>query len=412
MCKYFFLTIAIVFSFIVLPLLVSANLASDLQNEIDQKKNQIQELENQITQYKNIVNSKKTEGTTLKNQIAKLQAQIGQLETEIKLTQVKISTAFLKIQEISSDIATKNTEIERQKNNLGQILRTINDYDQENNFALILKNDNFSDFLNQLQYVDNLHINAQKKLENIKNLKTDLEAQKSNAEDQKNSLEDLKIQLKGKSYALDDQKDEKKDILLTTKNQEEQYKSELSDLQKKREQVEQEIFQIEEKLRQAINPNFLPAGKIFDWPIKKSITQTYGCILTSFAKKSYPACNNNKGGFHNGIDIDADFGDPIFAAQAGTVSGIGNLGKYAYGKWITIDHGNGLTTLYGHFSAQSVSIGQKVSLGQVIGYAGSTGYSTGSHLHFTVYATNTFQISQKWYGPVPLGGALNPLDYL
>ncbi|MDD2730498.1 MAG: M23 family metallopeptidase, partial [Candidatus Portnoybacteria bacterium] len=79
---------------------------------------------------------------------------------------------------------------------------------------------------------------------------------------------------------------------------------------------------------------------------------------------------------------------------------------------ITIKHGNGQTTLYGHLSAQMVSVGQKIYSGQIIGYMGSTGYSTGSHLHFSVFATNTFEIQQKWYGPVPLGGTVNPLSYL
>ena len=89
------------------------------------------------------------------------------------------------------------------------------------------------------------------------------------------------------------------------------------------------------------------------------------------------------------------------------------MAKYAYGKWITIKHDNGLTTLYGHLSAQSVSVGQKVQTGNVIGYGGSTGYSTGSHLHFTVYATNTFHVEPNRYGyPTPLGGPLSPLLYL
>ena len=185
-------------------------------------------------------------------------------------------------------------------------------------------------------------------------------------------------------------------------------------MQKKQEQIENEIYEAEEKLRLAINPNSLPGAKngLLLWPKTGTVTQGYGCIQTSFARRSYPACNNKKGGYHNGIDLDADLGDPIRAAHDGVISGIGNLSRYSYGKWITINHQNGLTTLYGHLSAQSVAVGQTVKAGDIIGYAGSTGYSTGAHLHFTLYATNTFRIEQKSYGPVPLGGDLNPLLYL
>ena len=243
--------------------------------------------------------------------------------------------------------------------------------------------------------------------------KIKLEEQKTEYESQKNQLQELNQELKGKTSVLDNQRDEKQDLLATTKNQEKQYQSMLTSLEKQQKQVEQEIYEAELKLQAEINPGLISAGKgVFLWPIKNSITQSYGCLLTSFARRSYPLCNDSKGGFHNGIDIDGDIGDPIKAAYNGTISGVGNDGKYSYGKWITINHGNGLTTLYAHLSAQSVSVGQKVKIGDIIGYMGSTGYSTGSHLHFTVFASDTFSIQSKWYGAVPIGGTLNPMNYL
>ncbi len=195
--------------------------------------------------------------------------------------------------------------------------------------------------------------------------------------------------------------------MTTSKNQEKQYQATLTDLQKKREQIAREINLLEDKLRLAIDPNSIPSARagILFWPIKNQITQSYGSTAqTGFINPVYS--------FHNGIDIDAEVGDPIKAALEGTISGVGDNGKYAYGKWITIKHENGLTTLYGHLSVQSIRVGQKVKTGETIGYAGNTGYSTGSHLHFTVYATNTFSIEQKWYGALPLGGSINPVSYL
>jgi hypothetical protein len=86
----------------------------------------------------------------------------------------------------------------------------------------------------------------------------------------------------------------------------------------------------------------------------------------------------------NAVDFNRtdDYGDPVSASAAGTVSKVGNTGSTSYGRWIEINHGNGWTTRYAHLSAQSVSVGQKVSRGQKIGNVGSTGGSSGPHLHF------------------------------
>ena len=406
--------VCLIIAAIFLPYFVVASDIDDLRQQIDAKQSEIQQLEKQIAVYKEQIKNQKNQASTLSKQIANMEAQIVKLQAEIKLTQTKISAASLKIEELKSDISARGLEIQRQKNNLGETIRTINDFDRETPIELVLKNNNFSDFLNQVQSIENLQNSLQQKLDQIQNLKRQLEDKKTDFEEQKSALENFRNELSGKNLVLANQKEDKEDLLTQTKNQEKKYRVMVSDLQKKRDQIEKEIFQIEEKLRLAIDPNSIPGAKkgLLGWPLKGILTQGFGCIENRFAARSYPDCNGGKGGFHNGLDIDADLGEAVRAALDGTVSGVGNLGKYAYGKWITIKHDNGLTTMYAHLSAQSVSVGQKIKTGQVIGYAGSTGYSTGPHLHFTVYASNTFKIEQRPYGPLPVGGSLNPLSYL
>ncbi|MBI2635651.1 MAG: M23 family metallopeptidase [Parcubacteria group bacterium] len=126
--------------------------------------------------------------------------------------------------------------------------------------------------------------------------------------------------------------------------------------------------------------------------------------MTGFYNHSYK--------FHNGIDIAAYYGTPVHAALGGVVSASADDGRYAYGSWLSIRHSNGLTTLYTHLSSKSASKGETVNQGQVIGYVGSSGFTTGPHLHFTVYSTNTFRVENRWYGLLPFGGSVNPFDYL
>jgi murein DD-endopeptidase MepM/ murein hydrolase activator NlpD len=123
-----------------------------------------------------------------------------------------------------------------------------------------------------------------------------------------------------------------------------------------------------------------PSSAGLVWPVSGSVTSSYGWRW---------------GRMHEGVDIGAGYGAPIYAAAAGSVIWCGWNG--GYGNLVVLDHGGNLATAYGHQSSIAVSCGQSVSQGQVIGYVGSTGRSTGPHLHFEVRIN---------------GGAVDPLGYL
>lgn len=107
-----------------------------------------------------------------------------------------------------------------------------------------------------------------------------------------------------------------------------------------------------------------------------------GTLSSSYGSRMDPIATGRE--WHDGIDIAADFGTPVYASGAGTIEVSGTNG--GYGRYIRIDHGNGYKTAYGHMSALIAKEGQKVAKGEIIGLIGSTGYSTGPHLHFEVNA--------------------------
>lgn len=113
------------------------------------------------------------------------------------------------------------------------------------------------------------------------------------------------------------------------------------------------------------------------WPVE-------GRIGSAFGERQDPF--SGEGAFHSGIDIDAPFGTPVRAAGDGLVTSAGR--ESGYGREITIDHGHGISTLYGHLSAFAVLPGQRVAAGQVIGYVGESGRATGPHLHYEVRIRN------------------------
>ena len=132
----------------------------------------------------------------------------------------------------------------------------------------------------------------------------------------------------------------------------------------------------------------------FSWPLRGPITQGFGC--TDLIGEPYdPSCPSRH--FHTGIDIGAPFGTPVGAADAGVVSFVNWGWGGGYGNYVIVTHGSGYATLYAHLSAISAAAGQPVRRGQTIGLEGSTGYSTGPHLHFEIRLNGAYQ---------------NPLSYL
>jgi murein DD-endopeptidase MepM/ murein hydrolase activator NlpD len=114
------------------------------------------------------------------------------------------------------------------------------------------------------------------------------------------------------------------------------------------------------------------------WPIEGQVTGSFGERIDPF---------NGEGAFHSGVDIGSSYGHPIVAPADGVVTLTETMG--GYGKTIMIDHGNGISTRYGHLSGFAVTPGQKVQRGDVIGYVGESGRSTGPHLHYEVRINDT-----------------------
>jgi len=191
-----------------------------------------------------------------------------------------------------------------------------------------------------------------------------------------------------------------------------------------------ELDELESQLQFILDPDSIPSAgsAVLRWPLDSVyITQYFG--NTQFAQSG---AYNGSG--HNGVDMGTPTGTKIRAALSGTVTAWGNTdfgGCSSYGKWILLKHANGLSTLYAHLSLISVQKGQSVSTGDVIGYSGNTGYSTGPHLHFSVFATNGVQVlklsdyyAQNGRGATACSSAgvsipvaaysayLNPIDYL
>jgi len=388
---------------------VQAGLIEELRREITEHRQAIQELEEQVQETEgDLVDTRRIE-RSLQTQIQIIEGEIKRLELEIEITEEKITEATLTIQKLELEITQTNEDITTQRNRIRVLLQTIYEEEDRTFVELVLGADAFSEVFDQVHYTELLQREIADLLAELKDLKDALEQQKTQVEQERVTLDLLKNELGVRKTLAEDQREEKEYLLRITQRKEFNFQELLQDLQEQQKEIEQGIIDLEARLRHTIDPSTLPQGKgILAWPVVEiRITQGYGPTgETGFTNPWYT--------FHNGIDIapKTGIGTPVFASAGGTVVGVGDDGRYAYGRWVAIDHQNGLTTLYTHLSLQAVSVGQTVERGTVIGYIGSTGFSTGPHLHFGAYASNTFFIEERWYGPLPVGGSLNPLEYL
>lgn len=385
-------------------------LLDQLSDELETKKDEIKKLEADASKYKNLIEQKRKEINSLKKEIGIFETEISKVSTDIKKTGTQIDATNIEIKSTETEIIRYEGEIKNQKIVLAYLLVDMYEKTQDSDLEIFLRNDNLSEYYNNKEYVDNIENNTKGTLDNLKDIKFNLEKTKTRLDAKKTELDELKNTLQAQKSLLDDKKEEKDSLLVSTQGKEKKYQQMKSEAEKKQQDIQKEIYELETKIKEVVKPKNLPSpgSGILSWPVENPVvTQGYGSTDdTGFKNPWYKV--------HNGVDFRAPTGTSILSAADGTVTATGNNGKYAYGKWILIKHNNGLSTLYGHLSQQLVSSGDTVKKGNVIGLSGSTGYSTGAHLHFTVYDSNNVSIKESSLGAgsLPIGYHLNPMLYL
>jgi len=421
--QFFWLMVVLVFLGS-LPIVSIADKASELKSQISIQTNEIQKLEAEIKKYQTEILKTTTTANSLQNTLKQLELTNKKLDADISLTSKKINSTNLKIEELALGIKSSEQGIDGSRQAIAKAARELNNIEKIGLIEILLSSETMTNFWIDISNLNNLNIRLKENVVNLGEIKVEKETQKTDEETEKKKLVSLQAQLADQKKIAKANKDSTANLLSQTKNQEANYRTLLAQQLAKKNQVESEIRAAQEALKVIIDPNSLPSdgSKALKWPLDKVvITQYFGD--TAFSRTS-AAPYNGKG--HNGIDMGVPVGTPIKSASGGTVIGVGDTDTAcrgaSYGKWILIRHSNGLSTLYTHLSLIKVSEGQNVSTGQEIGYVGMTGYTTGPHLHFSVFASAGVQVSSlqsKVPGcgvyrlPIaPYNATLNPLNYL
>ncbi len=386
-----------------------------LQLRLNQIKSQINSYQQQISQYKN-------QAASLKNEIGIYDNQISSLELQIQANETQTEDANLQINELQIQIDKRKAEIEENKALMGQLIAQLAELDGNSFLQMGLGSDDFSSFLDQVQYTKSVQSKVYDLVSKIKEIKQKLETQQKDLKEQLQKLESLAEQLGISQDALESQRKSKESLLSQTKGAESNYQKLLSQSKSEQDQLTKEINDLDSAAQSKGGKSISVSKGILGWPMDGVMSQGYG--NTGFTSLGY--------NFHNGVDITAPAGKPIYAPADGTVANC-DTGEAAYGNWCTIRHTietkNGkrnIVTLFGHMRSYKVKPGQKVERGDLIGYEGNTGNTTrllygperGYHLHFTVFDADTYKVTKGQYTSVygsysiPSGYTYNPLEFL
>jgi len=374
---------------------VSANEAviADLNQQIDEQRKKLDELADKIDEYKDNINKYKNQASTLKSQVYILDNQIAKTQLDVKAKNEEIKVTELEIQKVELQIIDNERLIEEQKKYLAAFIRLLDYYDDKDYLLILLNNNSFSEFFDQVNNIEGIEEDLQKALNRFQEMVEKFNQQKQELNAKRDQLSELMNKLENQKDVLEDQVETKQYLIKETNNSEKKYQNLVSDLKQEQLTANNAVAALERRLRQELEKKgdeekfntFGEASLI--WPMDSRRITVY------FRDPDYPYRYLFE---HSGLDVGVPSGTSIKAAEAGYVAKVA-IGTKWYGTYIMIIHNNNLATLYAHLSSVNVSADQYVSRGQIIAGSGNTGFSSGPHLHFEVRLN---------------GLPVNPLTYL
>lgn len=358
----------------------------DYKEELGNLGDQLKDLQNQQKEIEANINKAKSEKEKTLAQKQQIDKQIALTRQQIGLVNDKISLLGSNIEQKEIEIIEKSDQIDENYTLFKKRIRSTYMSGDASSLGLILGADSFYDFLTRSEIVGRMASRDQAVIDQLLADKQAIEAAKTQIESDKAEVESAKEQLDQLTSSLNVQLGQTQQQLQDVTALEEQFKKDKAATQAEMAAIQADIDAIYSKLDSM--GDFV--GGQFGWPSLRysNITSYYGWRF-------------NGSDFHTGIDISGAniYGTPVVASNSGKVVFVNTSytpGK-GYGKYLIVDHGGGYTTLYAHNSEIVVSVGDYVTRGQTIAKVGSTGWSTGPHIHFEIRVN---------------GKHTNPLSYL
>lgn len=377
----------------VIPVVVAALLTpnfavlaedEDLQNQLSDVQNRMAQESEKKAQAEAVIGSVNDKLYAIQQQLEAAQRDYQAVANELKTTEEKIAATQAELEKTRARLKVREGVFTKR-------VRDIYMHGQLSYLDVVLGAKDFSDFSNRLELLRRIIDADITLISDIRKERAAIETAKQELETQRARQAQLRDQAAAKRDEIESRRKEQQAILYQAQNDKAVAEQAYNEYQ-------QSSQAIAEMLRQRAADRAAQAaaaaaqassggggGSDYYQPVSGSgamIWPVNGVVTSPYGYRTHPIFGTTI--YHSGIDIGVDYGTPVHAADGGVVVEAGWISGYGYA--VIIDHGNGLSTLYGHNQELAVSEGQSVSQGQVIAYAGSTGNSTGPHVHFEVRA--------------------------
>ena len=388
-----------------LPMSVNAEKSSaQIQQEINEMKEQLKNNRSEVAKLEAQVNANM-------DKMEDIVANKNTIDQQIFLYHEQVENLNKQITAYSSLIADKQAELDEAtarwqalSDKYKERIRAMEEDGKLSYWSVLFKANSFSDFLDRLSMIDEIAAADQRRLEELNNAAKEVESAKTGLEAEKLSLESGKKELEDASKKLEESRVEADKLLKQLIATGEEYQRLLDEAEKKESETASQVDKLEYAYDAAKEREYqqwlasqppVQSGSAANtvngltWLLPVNYTR----FSSPFGYRIHPVYGDWR--FHYGVDLSAPSGTPIYASRGGKVT----YATYdsSSGYYVSINHLDGFTTKYLHMTHYIVSPGQYVAAGQVIGYVGSTGTSTGPHLHFSVYYN---------------GSAVNPANYI
>ena len=369
------------------------------QDEIDDLKQQQTELNSEKNDIKKRLDAIGDDKAAALEKKRLLDEECAVIQDEIDVYDAQIAAYDAQITQTEQEIAETEEKEKAQYELFCKRARATEESGRTSYWEIIFKATSVTDLLSRIDFVNEIMDYDRRVIQDLKDTRSELEEKKSTLEEAKAEQAAARETLVERKAELDERRSEADALVKEIQSQEGEYQDALDSIEAEEEAIQAMIVKKSEEMAAQGNPNtgnattgvvtsWMGAGG-YMWPEKASKK-----ITSPFGKRSSPGGIGSTN--HKGVDIGGvGYTTQVLASKAGTV--IVSQYSNSYGNYVVVSHGSGNTTLYAHMSSRSVSAGQYVQQGQVLGITGSTGNSTGPHLHF--------EITEG-------GVRVNPLDYL
>ena len=383
--------------------LLTANLAPALavtQSDIDALKKESSSLSSEKKELQAKLDALAEDKSTAMERKNLLDQQIANTSAQISNVEEQIQQYAALISQKEEELAEAEAQEEAQYQLFCERVRAMEKRGTVSYWSVLFNAESFTDLLSRLDFINEIMASDQRVIDDLKALQEEIEEAKTTLEDSKAQEESAKAELVSKKKELDTQRSEANAVIQQLTASENETEAVLSEMEAEEEAIQAEIQRLSRELaaQQAANGQSVesnPGGYI--WPVSsRYITSTMG------GRTSPGGIGSTN---HKGTDIGrVGYTSSVYASKAGTV--IVATYSSSYGNYVVISHGSGNTTLYAHMSSIKTSVGAYVNQGDVIGITGSTGNSTGPHLHFEI-TENGVRVNPLSHGAEPRMGYLS-----